>query len=126
MTIHETTKKICAFRDDRDWMQFHNPKDLATAISIESSELLEHFLWKTPEQVDQYVQEKNEPVREEIADIAIYLFELAHNLNIDLVRAIEEKMAKNAVKYPVAKAKGNMKKYTELAEDGAAAVTVSE
>jgi NTP pyrophosphatase (non-canonical NTP hydrolase) len=114
MTIQETTRKICAFRDERDWMQFHNPKDLATAVSIESAELLEHFLWKTPEQVDRHVLEKNEAVREEIADIAIYIFELAHNLNIDLAKAIEEKLAKNAVKYPVAKAKGSIKKYTEL------------
>jgi NTP pyrophosphatase (non-canonical NTP hydrolase) len=114
MTIQEATGKICAFRDERDWLQFHNPKDLATAISIEASELLEHFLWKTPEQVDRHVVEKNEAVREEIADIAIYIFELAHNLNIDLNQAIEEKLAKNAVKYPVAKAKGSIKKYTEL------------
>ena len=114
MTIHETTRKICAFRDERDWLQFHNPKDLAAAISIEASELLEHFLWKTPEQVDRHVKENNEPVREEIADIAIYLLELAHNLNIDLTQAIQEKIAKNAAKYPVAKAKGNIKKYTEL------------
>ena len=114
MTIQETTKQICVFRDERDWMQFHNPKDLATAISIEASELLEHFLWKTPAQVDRHVLEKNEAVREEIADIAIYIFELAHNLNIDLTKAIEEKLAKNAVKYPVAKAKGSIKKYTEL------------
>jgi len=114
MTIQEATEKICAFRDERDWMQFHNPKDLATAISIESAELLEHFLWKTPAQVDCHVLEKNEAVREEIADIAIYIFELAHNLNIDLATAIEEKLAKNGVKYPVAKAKGNIKKYTEF------------
>lgn len=114
MSIEETTKIICAFRDERDWMQFHNPKDLATAISIESAELLEHFLWKTSEQVNRHVLEKNEAVREEIADIAIYIFELAHNLNIDLSKAITEKLAKNAAKYPVAKAKGNIKKYTEL------------
>ena len=114
MTIQEATKKICAFRDERDWLQFHNPKDMATAISIEAGELLEHFLWKTPEQVDRHVTEKNEAVREELADIAIYVFELAHNLNIDLGAAIEEKLAKNGVKYPVAKAKGSIKKYTEL------------
>jgi NTP pyrophosphatase (non-canonical NTP hydrolase) len=114
MTIQEATKKICTFRDERDWMQFHNTKDLATAISIESAELLEHFLWKTPEQVDRHVLEKSEAVREEIADIAIYIFELAHNLNIDLNKAIDEKLAINAVKYPVAKAKGSIKKYTEL------------
>ena len=95
-------------------MQFHNPKDMAAAISIEASELLEHFLWKTPAQVDRHVLEKNEAVREEIADIAIYIFELAHNLNIDLTKAIEEKLAKNAIKYPIAKARGSIKKYTEL------------
>jgi dCTP diphosphatase len=114
MTINETTQRICAFRDERDWMQFHNPKDLAMAISIEASELMEHLPWKTPEQVDRHVKEKSEQVREEIADIAIYLLELAHNLNIDLSQAIEEKLAKNAVKYPVAKARGSIKKYTEL------------
>ena len=114
MTIQEATKKICAFRDERDWLQFHNPKDMATAISIEAGELLEHFLWKTPEQVDRHVAERNESVREELADIAIYVFELAHNLNIDLGKAIEEKLAKNGLKYPVAKAKGSIKKYTEL------------
>ena len=117
MTIQEITKKICAFRDERDWMQFHNPKDLATAISIESAELLEHFLWKTPDEVERHVVERSEPVREEIADIAIYLFELAQNLNVDLSKAIEEKLAKNAVKYPVAKAKGTIKKYTEFEKD---------
>lgn len=76
--------------------------------------MLEHFLWKTSAKVDQHIREKNEVVREEIADIAIYLFELADNLGIDLGSAIDEKLAKNGVKYPVAKAKGSIKKYTEL------------
>jgi len=114
MSIQEMTGKIREFRDARDWKQFHAPKEMAMAISIEAGELLEHFLWKTPEQVDHHVVENNEQVREEIADIAIYLFELADNLGIDLASAIDEKLAQNAVKYPVAKAKGSIRKYKEL------------
>ena len=114
MSISETTRKIRDFRDARDWKQFHTPKEMAMAISIEASELLEHFLWKTPAEVDRHIREKNEAVREEIADVAIYLFELADNLGIDLGRAIDEKLAKNGVKYPVAKSRGSIKKYTEL------------
>ena len=102
------------FRDERDWAQFHNPKDMAIAISIEASELLEHFLWKTPEESEQRIVDKREEISDEIADIAVYLFELADNLNIDLTDAIENKMKKNAAKYPVDKSKGSHAKYTEL------------
>ena len=114
MTLPEMTAKIRAFRDERDWKQFHNPKDMAAALSIEVSELMEHFLWKTPEECEQRLATHREDIQDEIADIAVYLFELADNLEIDLLDAMEHKIAKNAAKYPVAKARGSNQKYTEL------------
>ena len=114
MSIEEITQQIREFRDARDWMQFHNPKELAAAISIEASELQEIFLWKTHAEIEQIVIDKNEAIHDEIADIAVYLFELADNLGLSLPEIMQAKMAKNAAKYPVEKAKGSSKKYTEL------------
>lgn len=105
--------KIRAFRDERDWAQFHNPKDMAIAISLEAGELLEHFLWKDSGEVEARVVSHRESISEEIADIAIYLTELADNLGIDLAAAMEAKLEKNAAKYPVEKARGSSAKYTE-------------
>ena len=113
-SIQEVTEAIKAFRDERDWMQFHNPKDMATALSIEASELLEHFLWKTNEECEERVESHREAVSEEIADIGCFLFELADNLGLDLGETILQKIEKNALKYPVDKAKGQHTKYTEL------------
>jgi NTP pyrophosphatase (non-canonical NTP hydrolase) len=114
MTIDGITCKIREFRDERDWAQFHTPKDMAEAICIEASELLEHFLWKKPEESLEVAVERKEEIADEIADIAIYLFELADNLNLDLLQVMQNKLAKNAVKYPVSKAKGKNLKYTDL------------
>jgi dCTP diphosphatase len=114
LTVEQMTEKIRAFRDARDWEKFHNPKDMAMAISIEASELLEHFLWKTPEETKHRISEKKQEITDEIADVAVYLFELADNLNINLLQAMDQKLTKNAEKYPVHKAKGSNKKYTEL------------
>lgn len=109
-------KKIKKFRDDRDWQQFHNPKDMIEAMVIEASELLELFLWKTPEESEQFLRKKKnlEEVSDELADIAWFLFEFADNFGIDIEKAIEKKLNKNAKKYPVEKSKGNAIKYTEL------------
>jgi len=107
-------EKIRTFRDDRDWMQFHHPKDMAAGIAIEAAELMEIFLWKNEEEQSQIVAEKRERIEEEIADIGILLFELADNLGISLAEAMETKLRKNAEKYPVEKAKGRSSKYTEL------------
>lgn len=120
MTIEEMTAKIRAFRDARDWMPFHQPKEMAAAIAIEAAELMEHFLWKTPEECDARIESHQEDVADEIADIALYLFELADNLNINLLEAMERKMVKNAAKYPIAKAKGSHRKYTEFADEDSA------
>ena len=109
-------KKIQKFRDDRDWMQFHNPKDMATAIVIEASEILEHFLWKSDDETKKYLSDKRnkEEVADEIADTLSFLFELADNLNIDIEKAMDAKSKKNAKKYPVSKARGNATKYDKL------------
>lgn len=112
--LSELTQKLTAFRDARDWKQFHNPKDLATALSIEAAELQEIFLWKKPHEVASAVTDKNTEIEEEIADIASYLLLLCHELDIDLTQAVSAKIEKNAAKYPVDKAKGNHAKYNEL------------
>ena len=103
--------KINKFRDDRDWRQFHNEKDLAISISLEAAELLELFQWKSPEEV----RETNiERIKEELADVLIYSHMLASNLDLDIDQIIEAKLEKNNIKYPVDKSKGNKEKYTEL------------
>lgn len=107
-------EKIRAFRDERDWAQFHNPKDLSTALAIEASELQEIFLWKTGTEIEQTAAAKRSDIQDELADIAVYLFEFADNLGIDLEVAINAKLAKNAAKYPVHKARGSNAKYTDL------------
>jgi NTP pyrophosphatase (non-canonical NTP hydrolase) len=117
MELKDITAKIREFRDERDWKQFHNPKDMAIAISIEAGELLEHFLWKTPEQVENRIAERKEDIESEIADIAIYLTELADNLGIDLLAAMDKKIAINAAKYPAHQVKGSAKKYSEYSEN---------
>ena len=113
-SIAKITEEIKYFRDERDWLQFHDPKNMAVSIVLEASELLEHFQWKTKAEVKEYIQSNRESVQEEIADISMYLFELADNLGIDLLEAMEKKLKKNADKYPVVKAKGSHKKYNQL------------
>lgn len=112
--LASTVQRIRAFRDARDWMQFHNPKNLACSIVIEAAELLEHFQWKTAAESETLIETKRAEISHEMADIAVYLLELADNLGIDLLAAIDEKMSLNEAKYPVEKAKGSAAKYTEL------------
>lgn len=109
-------EKIKKFRDERDWKKFHNPKDMAEAISIESSELLELFLWKTKEESIEFVNNKknHEEISDEVADVMMFLIEFIDNCDIDIEKAIEKKLQKNAKKYPVSKAKGIATKYTKL------------
>ncbi len=108
--------RLLVFRKERDWEQFHNPKDLAISIALESAELLEEFQWKSDEMIKTYLSDSAglDNIKEEIADIAIYLLLLSHDLKIDLPAAIEEKIKKNEKKYPVEKAKGSAKKYDRL------------
>lgn len=96
------------FNKERDWDQFHNGKDLAIALSVEASELLEAFLWKAPEDVNP------DKIREELADVLNYAFQMADKYNLDIKEIMLEKIRKNAAKYPVEKAKGSAKKYNEM------------
>lgn len=109
----ETEEMILKFRDDRDWKQFHNPKDLAISISLEAAELLEVFQWSGS---DTTADQKMEKVREELADVANYCVLMADACGLDLDEIIQEKIQRNEEKYPVDKAKGSSKKYTELKE----------
>ncbi len=104
-------KTVLAFRDERDWKQFHNPKDLAVSISLEAAELLETFQWSAD---DLWRTNKLDEQTEELADIAVYCILMADRLGIDLPQAIMNKVAKNAEKYPVDKSRGSSAKYTEL------------
>lgn len=106
--IEEIIQALRKFRDERDWAQFHNAKDLALALNIEAGELLEAFLWKAPEQADV------DSIKEELADVFTFALLLAEKYDLDVKQIVLEKMQKNALKYPVEKAKGNPKKYTEL------------
>jgi len=112
--IKKITNKIKKFRDEREWLQFHNHKDLALSLVLEAAEVLEHFQWKSPDEVEAYGKTAKNEIADELADVSMYLFELVDNLGIDLGKAIEVKMKKNAKKYPVKKAKGSAKKYTKL------------
>ncbi|MMZ50543.1 MazG-like family protein [compost metagenome] len=109
--MEELIEKIIAFREERDWRQFHNPKDLAISLNLEASELLELFQWKSSETA---VEENYEKMKDEIADVIIYSLMLCHDLNIDVDSAIRNKIQKNADKYPIEKSYGLNKKYTDL------------
>ena len=104
--------KINAFVAERDWAQFHTPKNLAMAMILEASELVEQFQWDTPTESQQLSPEKREAVAHELADTFVYLLRIAEVLQIDLIDAANKKIALNAVKYPVEKAKGSNAKYT--------------
>lgn len=106
--IKNLQQQIAQFSEERDWDQFHNGKDLAIGLSIEASELLEAFLWKAPEDVNV------EKIKEELADVFNYALQIASKYDLDVKQIVEEKLAKNAAKYPVEKAKGVATKYDEL------------
>ena len=107
--IQKLTERIIAFRNARDWKQFHNPKDLAIALSIEAAELNEVFLWKSHQDTFDL-----ELMSDELADVFSYAFLLAESCGLDIQKIVEEKIKKNAIKYPVSKFKGSAKKYTEI------------
>ena len=106
--IEEIIQTLIEFRNERDWEQFHNPKDLALAINVEAGELLELFLWKNAEDANK------EKIKEELADVFAFAFLLAEKYGFDVKEIVLEKIKKNAEKYPVDKAKGTAKKYNEL------------
>jgi len=116
VTLADLVAAVRRFRDDRDWSQFHTPKNLAAATAIEAAELQEPFLWKTDAEVDQDLADaaKRAGVADEIADVVMFAMLLADRLGIDLAEAIAAKLAANEAKYPVKLARGNARKYTEL------------
>ena len=111
MNLSEIEQKVIQFRDDRNWEQFHQIKDLLLGLNIEVSELQELFLWKSKEQQEDI---KIESIRDEVADIAIFLIYISKHYSIDLLEAINDKIDKNSIKYPVEKSINSNKKYNEL------------
>ena len=112
--IQSLRNKLRAFAEERDWNQFHSPKNLAMALSVEAAELMEHFQWISEADSLSLSREKRDEIGEELADVFLYLIRLSDKLDIDLAAAAEEKMSINASKYPIHKARGNSKKYTDL------------
>jgi NTP pyrophosphatase (non-canonical NTP hydrolase) len=112
--IQDLRNKLRQFAADRDWDQFHSPKNLAMALSVEAAELLEHFQWLSDAESGALAPEKRAKIGEELADVLLYLIRLADKLDIDLATAAADKINVNASKYPAQKARGSNKKYTEL------------
>lgn len=113
--IQQLTKAIIQFRDERDWKQFHKPKDVVISLTLEVAEVAELFQWKTDEEIEAMrTPQGNEPLGDELSDVLAYLLQIASDFNIDLKDAFLRKLKKSAEKYPVEKAKGNRTKYTEL------------
>jgi len=111
--IAELTERLRAFRQMRDWDQFHHPKDIAVSIVLEACELLEHFQWKTNEQAEEYIRLNREEIGDEAADVLIYLIQFCDRAGIDLAAAVQRKIEKNEKNYPADRVKGSAKKYTE-------------
>ncbi|PAD25239.1 nucleotide pyrophosphohydrolase [Niallia circulans] len=109
--MKELTDKVIRFRDERNWKQFHNPKDLALSLSLEASELLENFQWK---ESDEAILENKDKMEEELADVLIYSMLIANELELDIYNIVNKKLIKNEMKYPVNKAYGSKAKYTDL------------
>ena len=107
-------ERIISFRDARNWKQFHNPKDLAISLVLESTEFLEHFQWKNAEEIEANLKNHKDDIADELADVLYWVLLIANDLDINLNRSLDAKMSKNEAKYPVEKAKGNHLKYTEL------------
>lgn len=117
MSIEEIKKELLNFREERDWSQFHDPKNLAEAISIEAGELLEMFLWKNKEEIANKIEndpEYREDIEDELADVITYCMQMANTLNLDVENIIFKKLEKVKAKYPIEKAKGNATKYTKF------------
>lgn len=113
-SLAELQAKIRQFCDERDWDQFHNPKDLAISLVLEATEVLEHFQWKNEAEMKAHTKNNRNEVAEELADTFYWVLLLANKLDIDLVDAFHKKMIKNEQKYPIQKAKSSHKKYSEL------------
>ena len=112
--IKDLTKRIIAFRDAREWKQFHNPKDVALSLVLEATEVMEHFQWKNKEEMEKYILTNKLEIGEELSDVLYWVLLMSHDQNIDILDALENKILKNEGKYPIEKAKGKHTKYTKL------------
>lgn len=110
---HALTKRIIQFCQERDWEQFHSPKDLALSLTLEASELMEHFQWKNEDEIKDYIEDNRAKIGEEIADIFYWVLLTSYYLDIDLEQAFHDKMSQNESKYPAEAVKGKHNKYTE-------------
>lgn len=110
--MDEMTKWVVKFVEERDWVQFHNPKDLAISLTLESSEVMEHFQWKSPEEIQKHLKQNKHEIAEELADVLYWVLLMGHYFSIDLKQSFEAKMKQNERKYPVDKARGRHDKYT--------------
>lgn len=111
--LDDIKTRLRQFADERDWDQFHSPKNLSMALIAEAAELVEHFQWLTEEQSNSLPPDKLSEVRDELADIQMYLIRIADKLNVDLLAAVNDKIKVNEAKYPADKVRGSSKKYTE-------------
>jgi NTP pyrophosphatase (non-canonical NTP hydrolase) len=118
-TIADLREEVIRFRDARNWEQFHDPKNLAMGLSIECGELLEHFLWKSQHEIREMLEDKDQhrKVREELADVCVFLLYLSKGCDIDLSEAVRKKLVVNEKKYPVEKSYGSNRKYNDLETD---------
>lgn len=114
MDYQDLQKKVIAFRDARNWKQFHNPKDCAISLTLEAAELLEHFQWKTEAELKDYLKHSKNDIADELIDVLYWILLISHDLDIDITKAFDRKMAHNDKKYPVEKSTNSHKKYTEL------------
>ena len=112
--IDKLTRQILKFRNDREWEDFHYPKDMAISLALEAAEVLEHFQWKTPKEVEDYLKTHRERIGDELSDVLWWVLLMSFDLKIDVVKAFERKLLENEKKYPVEKSRGTHKKYTEL------------
>lgn len=112
--IRQLINKIIEFRDKRDWKQFHNPKDVAISLVLEAVEVLEHFQWRSKEEMEKYVKSAKDEIGEELADVLYWVLLMSYDLNIDVFESLEEKLKKNETKYPLEKARSKHTKYTKL------------
>lgn len=112
--LHKLKLKILKFRDDRNWKQFHNAKDVALSLSLEAAELLEHFQWISEKDLPRHIAKNKQSIEDELADIFYWVLLLSHDLGIDIEDALQKKIRKNEIKYPVSKSKGRATKYDKL------------
>lgn len=114
MTLKDLQKKILKFRDARDWKKFHNPKDMSLSLVLEATEVMEHFQWKDKRELNEYIKTYKKEIGEELADVLYWVLLMSHDLEIDILDELENKMKKNEEKYPIDKAKGKHTKYDKL------------